>query len=116
MRAAHLLLLIATSFALPALGASKAGEATSSRTDEVRAVVESFVTAWNRHRIDDLTSLFTASGAFKSPAGTSAQSRSGIRNLLVREHAVYREATLPPRPKRSRFRRLASPSPREPTR
>ena len=81
-------------FAIPAFAADKS-IAEHAEEAKAKAVIQKFVSAWNAHKIDDLTHLFTSDGSFKSPAGEGARTRSAIRKLLAREHRdIFRQSTL----------------------
>ncbi len=81
-------------FGLPAYAADNDIRARQGK-EQVTIVIGQFVSAWNRNDIDALTSLFTPTGTFKSPAGDGAQGRAGIHKLLAREHReIFRESTL----------------------
>jgi uncharacterized protein (TIGR02246 family) len=91
LRAAALAALVACGSRL----ALASEEGSPEAKDAVESVVQAFVRAWNRHDVDTLTHLFAPKGNFTSPSGAGATNRSGIRDLLAREHReIFRESTL----------------------
>jgi len=79
---AKAVLLILCALAMPAITASPAIGATNGEA-QVEAVIEQFVDAWNRHRIDALTKLFTEGGVMQPTAGPRAHRVSDLLGIDV---------------------------------
>src|SRR5687767_7178072 len=70
---------------------STAAVAGKHEADEkaIRDVVNTFVTAWNKHDVKGLTSVWTNDATAINPAGRRAFGRGEIEKLFTDEHTTF---------------------------